>query len=227
MQVIRSFLTTHRLHDDEKKRVYEVREKVEFYTIKTDSQKEMSWVYSATEFQNVLTKEFHGQKLNRLFVRLYGYLASSKRSDHLLDFAYTGGTLLVIFERSVLELDIHTVGMMQYRILPFHEVNIPRHSNTDYPPPDTGSKDENYFYDLSHAFDLTFVETEVRKVEVNKTVTYPFELEGFDEAIAAEAQKRGDLPQDIYFYMDNGVLLKLCEDCNEYFYIELEKRVES
>lgn len=106
MQVIRSFLTTHRLHDDEKKRVYEVREKVEFYTIKTDPQKEMSWVYSATEFQNVLNKEF-------------------------------------------------------------------------------------------------------------------------DEAIAAEAQKRGDLPQDIYFYMDNGVLLKLCEDCNEYFYIELEKRVES
>lgn len=178
----------------QRKKVYRVREKVEFYTIKIESQKELSWVYSATEFRDALHKEFNGQKLNRLFVSLYGYLASSKRSDNLLDFSYRGGTLLAVFERSVLELVIHVEGMIQYRILPLHEVKIPKYGRTDYPPSDTGFNGDDY-YDLSNEFDVTFVDTVTKGVEVDKTGVYPFDLEGFDEALAAEAEQRGDLPR--------------------------------
>ena len=63
-------------------------EKVKFYTIPIRSLDGMSWVYSATDFQNLLEKELAGQVLKRFFVRLYGYLASEKRNENHFDFLF-------------------------------------------------------------------------------------------------------------------------------------------
>lgn len=67
---------------------------VEYYTVKIDSVKELTWVYSAEELQRSLEAELKGQTLKRLFVSLYGHLASQRKAEDFFDFTYMGGTAL-------------------------------------------------------------------------------------------------------------------------------------
>jgi hypothetical protein len=93
----------------------------------------------------------------------------------------------------------------------------------DFPPSDMGIKGDNYYYDLGKEFDLNCIEQTVQKIKVNKTDAYPFDLEGFDEALAAEAEKQGDFPSGVELLMTNGVALKLLGDRIECFFVELEE----
>ena len=94
-----------------------MKEKVEYCTIHIDATESMSWVYSAVDFQEVLDQALKGQTLKNVLVSLYGYLDSCKREKNFFDFSYMGGTLLIVAENTVLELVIHALGMMEYRIL--------------------------------------------------------------------------------------------------------------
>ena len=200
-----------------------MRQKVEYYTIKIASQEKMSWVYSAFDFQNILNDELQGHMLKKVFVSLYGYLDSAKRKKDRFDFSYMGGTLILVFEDRIFELVIHTEGMIEYRIMPSYETQIPTSGSIDYPPSNTGIKGDNNYYDLGKEFDLNCFGQIVKEIKVNKTDTYPFDLEGFDETLAAEAEKQGDLPSGVELFMNNGVVLKLLGDCIEYFIVELEE----
>ena len=200
-----------------------MRQKVEYYTIKIDSQEKMSWVYSASDFQNILIEGLQGHTLKKVFVSLYGYLDAAKREKDHFDFSYRGGTLILIFENRLLELVIHTEGMMGYRIVPIYNASLPTCGRIDYPPSETGIKGDNNYYDLGKEFDLNCLEQTVQKIKVNKTDTYPFDLEGFDEMLAIEAEKQGDLPSGVELFMSNGVVLKLLGSCIEYFFVKLEE----
>ena len=199
-----------------------MREKVEFYTIKIDSSKKLEWVYSAIDFEKVLLEEFKAQKLNRLFVSLYGYLDSSKRSDACWDFSYMGGSLLAIFDRSVLQLVIHTEGMIEYRIFPVYELKYLVNGRIDYPPSDTGRKGDSYYYDLGKEINGKCFGASIESIEVGKTDIYPFDLSGFDETLAQASEKRGDLPTGVELKFANNVKLKLLGDEIEYFCVKFE-----
>ena len=202
-----------------------MREKVEFYTIKIDSLKDLEWVYSAMDFERVLLEELKAQKLNRLFVSLYGYfgyLDSSKRSDICWDFSYMGGTLLVILDRSVLELVIHAEGMMEYRIFPIHELKYLVNGRIDYPPSDTGLKGDSYYYDLGKEINGKCFGASIESIEVETTDVYPFDLSGFDETLAQASEKRGDLPTSVELKFANNVKLALLGDEIEYFCVKFE-----
>ena len=199
-------------------------EKVEYYTIKIDSQQEMSWVYSAADLQKQLSAAFQGQSLKKLFVSLYGYLDYSKRRDDYLDFSYMGGTLLLVFDHSVLELVIHVEGMMEYRIMPAWEVKIPKQGTVDWPPEDMWIRSTScYYYNLGQEVAPYCFERVIRAITVNKSDIYPFSLRGWDEIQGKEAEKRGDLPQSIELHMDGGACLYLCGEELEYFYIQFEE----
>ena len=199
-----------------------MRAKVEFFTIKIDSSKKMEWVYSAKDFEKVLLGEFKEQKLNRLFVSLYGYLDSSKRSDIYWDFSYRGGSLLAIFDRSVLELVIHTEGMIQCRILPIHELQYLVNGRIDYPPSDTWLEGNFHYYDLGKEINNKCFGVPVETIEIGTTNAYPFDLEGFDENLAQKAEVIGDLPASVKLKFENNVKLKLLGDAIEYFYVKIE-----
>ena len=201
-----------------------MREKVEFYTIKIDSSKKPEWVYSAKNFEKLLLEEFKAQKLNRLFVSLYGYLASSKRSDICWDFSYRGGSLLVVFDRSVLELVIHTEGMLEYRILPIYELKYLVNGRIDYPPSDTGLKGDSYYYDLGKELDAKCFGVLIENIEIGTTDAYPFDLSGFDETLAQESEIRGDLPTGVKLKFENNVKLELLGDEIEYFCVKIEEQ---
>ena len=195
---------------------------MEFYTIKIDSSKRLEWVYSAIDFEKVLLEEFKAQKLNRLFVSLYGYLESLQRSDICWDFSYRGGSLLAIFDRSVLELVIHTEGMIKYRIFPVYELKYPVNGRIDYPPSDTGSKGDSYYYDLGREINGKCFGASIESIEVGTTDVYPFDLSGFDETLAQESEKRGNLPTGVKLKFENNVKLEVLGDEIEYFCVKIE-----
>ena len=196
-----------------------MRERVEFYNIKIDAEKEMAWVYSAMAFQELLNREFRGQSLKKLFVPLWGYVRCQKRSENYFDFSYISGPLLLVFNNSVLELMIHTDGMVEYRFIPLEKVQIPEYSRKDFPPSNTDDVGSSYYFDLTGEFGLSFVDETIKFIEVTKTDAYPFDLDGFDEELAAEAEQRCDLPRDVKLFMNNGAVLNLCAEL-EYYYIK-------
>ena len=198
-----------------------MREKVEFYTIKIDSLKDLEWVYCATDFQRVLNQALKGQSLKKVFVSLYGYLDSQRRSDRYFDFSYIGGTLLLVTEDAVLELVIHAGGMMEYRLLSICEVNIPDCGRIAYPPHDTGCVGDRYYYDLGSDFNIFCLERKMEEIVVQKTDAYAFPLDGFDEDRAAEAEKLNELPQSVKINMVNGITINMEADL-EYFYVQIE-----
>ena len=203
-----------------------MRPKLEYYTIILDSQEEMSWVYSASDFQKVLNDAFRGQILTKVFVDLAGYLDLVRREEDFFDFSYMGGKLILVFEKQLLELVIHVEGMMEYRIIPIYDARIPKCGKVDYPPSDMRMTWNNDYYNLGKEFELNCFEQKVEKITVNKTDIYPFYLEGFDEALATDAAERGNLPAGVEISMSNGVLLKLLGDSIEYLFVELEKQKE-
>ena len=200
-----------------------MRSRVEFYKIKINSDEKLKWVYSAEEFEKLLIEEIQGQKLIKVFVSLFGYLDSSKFGEMKWDFSYLGGTLLVVFNKSVLELLIHGEGMIQYRIFPAYELEYLINGRIDYPPSDIGIKGDPYYYDISKEFDDKCFGAPLKTVEVIKTDSYPFEPSSFDEKLAQEAEKKGDLPSSVDLGFENNVTLRLVGDPLENFYMEIDE----
>ena len=160
--------------------------------------------------------------LKKVYANLTGYLESMHQDKNYYDFSYVGGGVLLLFDALAVELFVHAVGMMRYRILDLRDIRI--HETKDYPPGEAWVSDNTYYYDLSEQFALSFTDKTVLEVIVDATDCYPFPLEGFDEKRAALAERQNCLPENIHFKLDNGVDLGLYADCNEWFYIELKER---
>ena len=199
-----------------------MQEKAEFYNIDVDTEKEFSWVYSATQFEEVLAEALINQKLKRVFVSLYGYLESRDKRNNYFDFSYMGGALLLSFEHAVLELSIHAKGLMEYRLLSPWEVKISKNPTKDFLPNDATYLSDLYFYDLGKEFELDCFDSTLHMVNIEKTEVYPFYLSGFNEELGQEAEERCDLPSSINLRFKNGVILRLYGDDIEYYHVKIE-----
>lgn len=197
--------------------------KVDFSTIITPDE-EYKWCYSYQELQNELNNICKNHTLKKVYADLQGYLESLDQGENYYDFSYFGGPVILIFDNTAVELCIHGEGMVQYRAINLSDVKI--NNTKDFPPDDMGVENNNYFYDLSKQFELSYEEQNVLSVSVDATDCYAFSLEsfGFDKKKADSAMEANILPNNIHFQLSNGVDFGIYADVIEYFYIELEKQ---
>ncbi len=194
--------------------------KVDFSTI-IASGEECQWYYSYQELQSDLNDICKNHELKKVYAGLQGYLESLRQSENYYDFSYLGGSVILIFDNVAVKLCVHGVGMIQCCKIKLCDIKI---KNTkDFPPSDMGLKGDNYFYDLGNQFQLSYEGQKVVSVLVDKTNSYPFYLEGFDEQKAKLAEETNSLPNNIHFQLENGVDFGVYADYLEWFYIELKK----
>ena len=190
------------------------------YSVITTIDSESVWCYSHAELQELLTTLCRGQILKKVYASLSGYLESMRHDKNYYDFSYFGGGVVLLFDTLAVELFVHAMGMMQYRILDLRDIQI--RETKGFPPREAWVSDDTYYYDLSEQFALSFTDKTVLEVVVDATNCYPFSLEGFDTERAVLAEQQNCLPENIHFKLDNGVDLGLYGDCIEWFYIELK-----
>ena len=192
--------------------------RVDYSTITTPNE-ERKWYYSNIELQDKLNNLCKNHTLKKVYADLRGYLESLHQDDNYYDFSYFGGPVILIFDNIAIELCVHVEGMIQCREINLWDIKI---KNThDYPPNEMHTS-EKYFYDLSEQFQLKYEEQIVTEIVVDNTNTYGFSLNGFDKEKAKKAEETNSLPNNVHFYLANGVDFGVYADYIEYFYIELK-----
>ncbi|MBQ3014115.1 MAG: hypothetical protein IJN07_03630 [Clostridia bacterium] len=193
--------------------------KVNFSTIITPDE-ECTWFYSYQELQDELNEVCKNHILKKVYTGLQGYLESFLHRENYYDFSYLGGSVILLFDNIAIELCVHGMGMIQYRQINLLDIKIKK--TKDFPPDNMGLKGNNYFYDLSEQFQLTYESKKVINITVDQVNEYPFSLQGFDEEKAQLAEKTNSLPNAIHLHLENGVDFGIYADDIEYFYIELK-----
>ena len=180
----------------------------------------MKWCYSAKMLEKELNEKCCGQTVTNIYAGLNGYLETMHWSENFYDFSYMGGPLLVFFEKWVLVLYIHGLGMIEYCFLDIWDVKVKE--TIDYIPDNLGLKGDNSFYNLNNQFYLKFVGSKIIDIDVGRSNCYPFSLSTFDEERAGLAEKKNDLPERISLNFENKVKFMLVADDIEYFYVKLD-----
>lgn len=192
--------------------------RVDYSTITTPNE-ERKWYYSNIELQDKLNNLCKNHTLKKVYADLRGYLESFHQDNNYYDFSYFGGPVILIFDNIAIELCVHGTGMVECRAINLWDVKIK--STKDFPPSNMGLVGDNYFYDLSEQFQLKYEGYTVEEVVVDNTDCYPFSLSRFDEEKAKKAEETNSLPNNVHFYLANGVDFGVYADDIEYFYIEL------
>lgn len=178
---------------------------------------EWTYSYSAKKFEKELNRLFAGKKLRAIYVDLDGYLEALSSHTNYIDLSYMGGTSLVAFEKTVLQLAIHAEGMIEYRLFPVWEMNLRK--VFAYPPDDMVMAD-NYFYNvLEHDISFDYTDEELLRIDVKGTSTWPFSQPGFDKTAAVLASKKNDLPAEITLHMGSCIIRFLGSDLEYYVVI--------
>ena len=180
----------------------------------------MKWCYSAEMLEKELNEKCCGQTVTNIYVGLKGYLETMHWSENFYDFSYMGGAVLVLFEKTVLVLYIHGLGMFEYGFLDIWDVKVKE--TIDYVPDNLGFNGDNSFYNLNNQFYLKFIGSKIIDIEVGRTNCYPLPLSTFDEERAELAEKKNDLPERISLNFENKVKFMLVADEIEYFYVKLD-----
>lgn len=194
--------------------------KVKFSAIMTPIEKGV-WCYSYQELQDQLNEVCKNHTLKKAYADLEGYLESHHSDSNYYDFSYMGGPVILLFDNIGVEFCVDGVGLVQYRLLNLWDVKIKKHE--ECPCDDIGKIADNYFYDLSKQFQLSYEDQKVLEITVDPINTYPFIPHNFDREKAALAEKTSSLPTNIHFHLGNGVDFGIYGDHIENFYIELKK----
>lgn len=181
------------------------------YTTITCTDEEFKWCYSYNELQTILNDICQNHTIKKLYVGLQAFLESSNYKKSYYDFSYFGGSVIMLFDSIGIEFLVHGTGMIEYRKLNLSD--IVTKETKDFPPADMGESSDNYYYDLSSAFDLNYENEKVKRVKVDRIAYYSFSLSDFDEQKAEEAMKENNLPNNIHFMLENG--LDLCIYAND------------
>ncbi len=178
---------------------------------------EKVYSYSAEKLQLELNALLVGQRIQGLYVCLYGYQNSLHSQTNVIDMSFLGGGgALLVFENTTLELDIQAVGMIKYRYFPSSAVTISEITNQE-----RDNLWNYYFCFADHDVTFDYRNAHVNCVFVKGANCWAFPQPGFDELIAEEAEERGDLPTEIDIAIDN-CLLRYYADCNEYYWVAME-----
>lgn len=178
------------------------------------------WCYDYKELQYELNKVCKNHTLKKVYVSLYNFLDSSYFDDNYRNFDICAFSV-VLFDNIAVLLSVHGEGMIRFRIFNISEVKI--RETVDYPPDDMFTVNDNYYYDMSKEFKLSFEDVKVTEVVVDNIDYYPFVLSGYDRQKADQSVENNCLPNAVHFKLENGVDLGICADDIEYFYIKLKK----
>ena len=189
-----------------------------YYTVHVQNS-EWRWCYSAKALQKLLTRAFWGQKLLRMMVDSCGYAEAIPFDGDRLNLTYMGGNLLLIFERTALELEILGEGLVRYRIMPRRCLRIRPGSG---PIPAEYNPEPICFCDLNTSFEPEYEGRTVCSAEVDQTWSWAFSAVGLDEEKAEAAAEAFDLPNAIRFLLEGGPELCLFADTIENYSIVLE-----
>ena len=175
------------------------------YTIITQPDAEWEYSYSANKLETELSKNFKGQKLKSVYIALSGYLGSLYSTADCIDLSCIGGTALIIFDKLALQLAIHAEGMVEYRIFPVRDIKMK--AVYDYPTENALMAGNGYFNLQDSSVSLEYAEKRVESVSVEGTGLWSgFYLPGFDEEAAELAARENDLPSEIQFRAETGVI---------------------
>lgn len=193
-------------------------EKINYSKINFDNS-DFIWCYSSDELSEVLTKEFVGQTLRKVYVDLLGYSESFQHSENYYDFSYMGGSCIMVFESKAIIFCIHCQGLIEYKIV--ETVNMKISDCFDFPE---YKLDSDEFCDLENQFQLKFANRKVINITVDCTGDYAFFLQGYgiDEQKLDGAAQSNTLPNAVHFHLDNKVDFGIYGDDIEYYYIKLK-----
>ena len=189
---------------------------IRYYRIELpDSEKVYS--YSAEKLQQKLNDLLMGQRIQGLYVCLFGYHNSLHSRTNIIDMSYLGGGgVLLVFEKTTLELTIQAVGMIQYRYFPSSLVQI--FELTDYVPDNLW----DYYFSLAdHDITFDFKNALVNSVSVKGTNCWAFHQPDYAELTAEKAAERSDLPREIDISTES-CLLRFLADNNEYYWVVMD-----
>ena len=191
--------------------------KIDYYEIDLP-EKEYTTAYSAAELKEELSRLLAGKSLKKMYVALYGYIDSRQYDDNRISFHYMGGSDLLIFDDTAVELCIHGEGMIRYRVFDNFDAGCVV-KKRGYAPEDSYTK-TSYFFDLATVLALQFEDTSLKTIEIDSTDMWPFSQSWFDEE---KASASNDLPNIVKFHMSNDVQICFAGDSIEYYYMYLEQ----
>ena len=191
------------------------------YVIATLPDVEWKCCYSAKGLEEELNRTINGHHIKAIYVGLDGYLESMHSKTNFIDLSYMGGTSLILFEKVVLQLAIHTEGMIEYRFFPIWDLRLRK--VFDYPPDDMGLSDKYFYNTINHDITYGYLDEKVRSISVKGTSAWAFSQPFFDETIAEVAADKNDLPAEIAFWTDSCVV-RFIGDYIEYYYVSFESR---
>ena len=100
-------------------------EKIEYLTIRLPDT-ERNWCYSAEMLKAELNSLLVGQRIQAVCVSLEGCVYALYHAPDIIDLSYLGGSSLLLFEKTALELSFYAVGMLEYRLFPVWEAKLRR-----------------------------------------------------------------------------------------------------
>ena len=180
-------------------------------------EREWQFSYSAKALQQELTDRIAGQAIRSVSVELEGY-RKARGWPCADDFTYLGGRILLLFDRTAIELDIFSEGVIKYRWFSAEEIDV--QSVFDYLPEDMNRSDR-YFHEITaiRALQRHYSSKTVRAVTVEGTELCGYYPRGFDTALAGAAADRSDLPLVISFCTDS-CSLRFIGDPYEYYWFD-------
>ena len=197
--------------------------RITYSVINISDNSEWKWCYSAKELQEELNILFTNQSIKSIFVQLYGYLASH-HSKNYIDLSCEAGGCIVVFDKSIIELEIHAEGQINYRFLSINNVEIK--TVKDYPPKDYDTLINSYFDIVNHDISIDIINKRVTGFDVIGTDMWCFSLKSFNNDLAKIASLKHDLPAEIDINTTEAKI-RLIGDCIEYFRVIIEEKQSS
>lgn len=188
-------------------------EKIEYLTIRLPDT-ERNWCYSAEMLKAELNSLLVGQRIQAVCVSLEGCVYALYHAPDIIDLSYLGGSSLLLFEKTALELSFYAVGMLKYRLFPVWEAKLRRVYG--YVPRESLSSD-NLFIDASKC-DIThdFAGRQISGAEIIGADYWSIDNSSFDAEKAGAAAEKSDLPAEIILSFDGGRIRFESEEMENY-----------
>ena len=172
-------------------------------------------IYSAKEFEQMLTERFIHKKLKKIFFSYFGQIEFEKTFQNQIGSSEMGNMLLLFFEDSILYLRICCEGLMQYWIFNPCEIKIKE------VPTLSNIYNRGFIYDLQKIFTLNYEDQEINKITIHKTDQCSFFQPEFNKEEIEKSVKKADLPLGVSFHLKNKNSIHLMGDEIENYTISI------
>lgn len=165
--------------------------------------------YSASKLKEEIFSICKGLKIENVMIETESLTCMSGSSSDIHCYFYMGSTILVFFEKFLIDFKIYAAGLFKYRIIPKDKIVSIEKIFGKLP-----SYDSPCYSEIKELFAKKFIGETVKECEVTSTEYAPFG--NIDESLC------GELPEDLIFELSNGNKLILSGDEIEYFAITID-----